>query len=169
MKHLMRVSAHLLLVLPIAVVTTSCAQSIRGNAVAVAGAPRPSATSSSAPSSSAGRFDLASLEGVWEGDYTCGQGKTGLRLEIGAVEGDTLSTTFTFSPLAKNPTAASGSFSMIGTETGGKLVFKQDKWMNQPDGYSMVDLEVSDPPQGGTLSGVVIGGSCSDFSVHKTS
>jgi hypothetical protein len=29
---------------------------------------------------------------------------------------------------------------MIGTETGGKLVFTQDKWINQLDGYSMVDL-----------------------------
>ena len=53
---------------------------------------------------------------------------------------------------------------MIGTETGGKL----DNWINQPDGYSMVDLEVIDPRQGGTLSGAVISGSCSDFLVHKT-
>jgi hypothetical protein len=167
MKHLARVSAYLLLVLPIAVVTTSCAQSISGNAVAVAGAHFPTATG--APSSSAGQFELASFVGVWDGDYTCAQGKTGLRLEIGAVEGDALPTTFSFSPLTDGPHAASGSFSMIGTETGGKLVFKQDKWINHPDGYLMVDLEVSDPPQGGTLSGTVISDSCSDFSVHKTS
>ena len=73
-------------------------------------------------------------------------------------------TIFKFSPLPENPRAASGSFSMIGTETGGKL----DNWINQPDGYSMVDLEVIDPRQGGTLSGAVISGSCSDFLVHKT-
>jgi hypothetical protein len=81
-----------------------------------------------------------------------------------AVAGDALPTIFKFSPLPENPRAASGSFSMIGTETGEKL----DNWINQPDGYSMVDLEVIDPRQGGTLSGAVISGSCSDFLVHKT-
>lgn len=174
MHRVVRVATGVLFaVLPIVATTTSCTQAVSGTPLAVSAAtasPPPANETSTPPSSTSAvglAVDLASLEGTWEGGYTCGQGRTGVRLVIGTVAGEALPTIFKFFPLPENPGAATGSYSMIGKNDGGRLVFRQDKWISRPDGYSMVDLEVSEPPSGDTLSGKVIGASCAAFSVHR--
>ena len=128
---------------------------------------RPRPTISSRPSTS---NSLAGLAGTWEGEYTCGQGNTGLKLTIKEPSGPTLPAVFEFFPLPGNPSAKKGSYSMVGSRSaGGHVVFKQEKWIDQPPGYVMVDLEVTSPIDAGTrqLSGDVLDPSCKGFSVRR--
>jgi hypothetical protein len=124
----------------------------------VAPAPRPPA-------------DLNGLVGVWEGEYTCAQGLTGLKLTVEAPSGNSLPAVFDFYPLPSNPNVPKGSFSMAGSLTAnGQLVFKQQKWINQPPGYLMTDLAVTSPITAGVkkLSGDILLSACKGFSVRRS-
>lgn len=128
----------------------------------------PSSSSSSSSSSSTDR--LAALVGTWEGEYTCGQGNTGLKLTVKPPEVASVPTTFEFFPLPSNPSAAKGSYTMVGSYlSSGQLTFKQQEWVDQPPGYMMVDLAVTSPVEPGIkqLSGDVLSNSCKGFSVRK--
>lgn len=126
-------------------------------------------TSSRRPTSKPGSTDLTALVGTWEGEYTCGQGETGLKLTIKDPAGDTLPATFEFFPLPENPSAKAGSYSMRGSRTGDRLVFRQEEWIDQPPGYVMVDLEVTSPvtDDATSLSGDVLSDNCKGFSVRR--
>ncbi|HEU5473913.1 MAG TPA: hypothetical protein VFV67_24975 [Actinophytocola sp.] len=133
---------------------------------------RPSRPSRVAPPSAsrpAGEVAPADLVGVWEGEYTCGQGNTGLKLTIKEPDGAALPTLFEFYPLPSNPNAAKGSYQMVGGLTGGKLKFRQEKWIDQPNGYVMVDLVVTSPLTSDVklLSGDVDDPNCKGFSVRR--
>jgi hypothetical protein len=128
----------------------------------------------SAPRTSSGKPStsdvLKGLVGTWEGEYTCAQGNTGLTLTVMAPASGTLPTTFAFFPLAGNPSAKKGSYSMVGAiSPAGQLVFKQQQWIDQPEGYAMVDLAVTSPltTDGTQLSGDVLMDNCKGFSVRK--
>ena len=113
---------------------------------------------------------LSGLTGAWEGEYTCGQGNTGLRLTIAAVRDGVASATFEFFPLAGNPSAKAGKYTMVGAlGSSGQLVFKQQQWIEQPPGYVMVDLAVTSPlsPDATQLSGDVLMDNCKGFSVRR--
>ena len=168
---------------------TACGQRVTGQAVA--GDHTPIASTSSAPPSSrstddpppaggsstssttrppSGSGGLAGIEGTWEGQYTCGQGNTGLKLTIKAAEGRTLPAVFAFYPLEDNPSAARGSYTMVGSlNSAGHLVFKQQAWIDQPPTYHMVDLQVTSPldEDTDTLSGDVLDSGCKGFSVRR--
>ncbi|HEV2782038.1 MAG TPA: hypothetical protein VGX25_21825 [Actinophytocola sp.] len=181
----MRATLIILALVAVAALTAACGQQVAGDAKAaenrIAGAPttkksttpskRPSSTSrptSSRPPSS-DRL-LAGLAGTWEGEYTCAQGTTGLRLLISPPEDGSLPATFAFFALPENPAAKEGAYSMVGTVTpSGQLVFKQQQWINQPDGYVMVDIAVTSPIEEDTrqLSGDVLAGPCKGFSVRR--
>ena len=127
--------------------------------------------SSTRPSGKPSNSDvLRGLVGTWDGEYTCGQGNTGLVLTIKPARGEELPATFEFFPLASNPSAKQGSYSMVGAiSPRGQLVFKQQQWINQPPGYAMVDLAVTSPltPDTTNLSGDVLMDNCKGFSVRK--
>jgi hypothetical protein len=133
---------------------------------------QPTSTTSS-PTSTApptGSDRLAVLTGSWEGEYTCAQGETGLRLTIGEPAGDTLPATFAFYPLPENPEAEEGAFEMLGSvDANDQLVFKQQKWINRPEGYFMVDIAVTSPIQADVeqLSGDVLHDTCKGFAVRR--
>ena len=113
---------------------------------------------------------LTGLAGTWEGEYTCGQGNTGLKLTIRSPQGGAAPTTFEFFPVAGNPAAKKGSYAMIGAiSPAGQLVFKQQQWIDQPPGYVMVDLAVTSPlsPDASQLSGDVLMDNCKGFSVRR--
>lgn len=113
---------------------------------------------------------LSGLVGTWEGEYTCGQGNTGLRLVIKPPEGATLPATFEFFPLPSNPSAKEGSYTMKGERgASGQLVFKQQQWIAQPAGYVMVDIAVTSPLSADVtqLSGDVLMDNCKGFSVRR--
>lgn len=83
------------------------------------------------------------LKGNWKGTYVGGQGETVAQFIVEDVTSDGYATgTFLFSPTATNPTVPSGSYSFVGgyDKTTGKVTFAGNEWLNQPDGYSIVDF-----------------------------
>lgn len=157
-------------------VACGCAQQVGGSPTA-AGGPATSSTSAAAPSpepepsetstpATGTQVDLALLQGTWRGEYQCSQGKTGLELEVGAPEGDSVPAVFKFFPLPGGAKAESGSFRMRGTNTEQGLVFRGEQWIEQPPNYSMVDLGVA-AVDGGTMTGRVAGPGCGDFALTK--
>jgi hypothetical protein len=167
-----------------------CSQRVPGSAlpssgdVAVTGANRPSSpqskplaprststTRSSGGSSSDGQVPVASLEGTWEGTYTCGQGETGLKLTIGkaTASGKAADVTFDFFPTAGNSSVPTGSYEM-GLEyspSAGALMFTPVKWIQQPDGYEMVPLIVQGTPGPDKMTGKVMSDACTTFTVTR--
>lgn len=183
--HRVRAALALLVLAPVLALVAACGQQVTGEAHPAAAkvkttksssatsrftskASRP-ATPSRRPTAKPGAGDLGALAGVWEGEYTCGQGETGLKLTIEEPEGNALPATFEFFPLPENPNAKAGSYSMRGSRTGDRLVFRQENWINQPPGYVMVDLEVTSPitEDATSLSGDVLSESCKGFSVRR--
>jgi hypothetical protein len=181
--HRVRAALTLLVLAPVLALTAGCGQQVTGEAQPAAqvktGKPskattkpsrstRPS-TPSRRPTSKPGSADLTALVGTWEGEYTCGQGETGLKLTIKEPEGDALPATFEFFPLPENPSAKAGSYTMRGRLSGDRMVFRQEKWIEQPPGYVMVDLEVTSPitEDATSLSGDVRSDNCKGFSVRR--
>lgn len=82
------------------------------------------------------------IDGVWEGAYVCGQGKTGLTLTLDGTADGQVTGTFSFWARADNPGVPSGSFAVRGTVTPqGQLRLHGDHWISQPADYAMVGLE----------------------------
>ena len=162
-----------------------CAKSVPGTALPAAGdvAPtkvtKPSGSKPVVPSnpsnprtsgSDSGSPDVAvaDLAGNWEGSYTCGQGETGVKLEISQPDATgSAETTFTFFPLATNGTAKSGSYAMRLGDSGGQFKFTSDHWIDQPQGYEMVDLLVQGTPSKDRISGKVVDPQCTTFTVTR--
>lgn len=113
------------------------------------------------------------LDGTWEGAYTCGQGKTGLTLTLDSTPEGQVSGTFAFWPRGDNPGAARGSFTIEGGITpDGALSLRGVRWLVQPSGYGMVNLEgrAYRDPAGGpdTLMGQVTGlAGCTEWAARK--
>jgi len=124
-------------------------------------------TSAPAPPATPAPQANSGVAGVWTGTYTCAQGLTDLRLTINDSGGGALTAIFDFYADSSNPGTPSGSFAMTGTYSASGLVLDQDHWINQPDGYSMVNL-VAPPPSGNTIQGTVedLGG-CTTFSISR--
>jgi hypothetical protein len=84
---------------------------------------------------------IADVTGSWTGAYHCAQGSTALELEISGSE-DAIVARFAFSAHASNPGVPSGSFMMTGRFDAktATLTLTQQRWINQPPGYIMVDM-----------------------------
>jgi hypothetical protein len=113
--------------------------------------------------------ELDPLVGIWTGEYTCQQGETGLRLTIEQTDDASVQVLFEFFPLPENPGAKKGSYQLIGAFSGERLLFKQQKWIDQPTGYVMVDFEVTSPvePDMDVMSGNVESEGCKGFSARR--
>jgi len=110
------------------------------------------------------------LTGSWVGTYTCGQGPTGLRLDIQAAPGGSATATFTFYALQSNPNVPAGKFTMTGTYSATGIMLSPGHWLLQPAGYEMVTLDGGPlTNSGNTLSGSVITSPCTTFTVTKAS
>ncbi|MFM5895133.1 MAG: hypothetical protein ACKOQM_11990 [Novosphingobium sp.] len=103
------------------------------------------------------------VTGQFEGAYVCGQGKTALRLDLQAGPDGRLAGTFTFGGSNGVP---AGSFAMSGRWNPNGFVLSGDHWINQPDGFSMVDL-VGHLAGVGRLSGEVKAQGCNSFDVTR--
>ncbi|MBC7795504.1 MAG: caspase family protein [Pyrinomonadaceae bacterium] len=85
---------------------------------------------------------LDDISGEYVGEYSCGQGLTGLTIDIeesnGKVKAD-----FKFYPLVSNPKAQSGEFLYEGTYDANSKAMKLKgvRWIKQPANYFMVDLK----------------------------
>ncbi|TDC57152.1 hypothetical protein E1281_05800 [Actinomadura sp. KC345] len=109
-----------------------------------------------------------SVNGTWEGTYTCNQGLTRLRLTLVQRSTGTVTGIFRFSPDSSNPTALSGAYTVRGTVIGSSVRLNGDNWISRPGDYVMVSLSgrisSANPDQ---LQGTVIGSGCSTFSVQR--
>lgn len=106
--------------------------------------------------------------GTWVGTYTCRQGLTGLRLDIAAAEGNSLTATFAFYAIDSNPDVPSGKFTMRGTYSDAGIELIQETWVQQPAGYEMVDLRSGPFANGDTsLAGEVMTDGCTTFSLDR--
>lgn len=163
------------LLLAVLLATAACATPVAGTAVA-GDEPAPetstetTATETAAPpETGAGDVDLSPLVGTWTGEYTCLQGETGMTMTIDPVDDVSVRVILAFFPLAENPGAKKGSFQLVGSYDGDKLLLRQQKWIDQPAGYSMVDFEVTSPvePDVDALSGNVLFEGCRGFAVRR--
>jgi predicted Ser/Thr protein kinase len=108
--------------------------------------------------------------GTWRGSYVCAQGTTGLLLTIAALGTDQLTATFSFYPVAENPTVPRGSFTMTGVYRNGRMTLYGDRWVDRPPGYLMVGLTAT-PGSGSPsrLHGTVTQPGCTTFTVARPS
>jgi hypothetical protein len=107
--------------------------------------------------------------GTWKGSYLgCSQGPTGLRLVIMREPhtSNRLKAIFNFYPLPGNPTAPSGSYTMTGFYSPGRVTLHGSRWIHHPPGYILVNLVGKPPlPGGKRFSGAAVG--CSTFSLKR--
>ena len=102
--------------------------------------------------------------GNWQGHYNCAQGLTGLSLSIRLTDdrgGTSVAATFDFYPLPENPTAT-GQFTMRGvwdTYTQ-RLWLAPDAWVDQPEGWDMVGLDLRPSRDFALLTGLVSSPQC---------
>lgn len=157
------------------VVLAGCSEQVGGTAVSAPDTASPSGSTSAEspapssqadPSAPASSVDLSVLPGTWRGSYFCAQGETGMELKIAEPVNGQVEAVFSFFPAEGGPPIESGSFRMLGSEQNGTLVFRQQEWIEQPQGYVMVDLGVATVGND-TMTGRVAGSGCGDFSVTK--
>lgn len=110
------------------------------------------------------------IEGEWTGAYVCNQGLTALHISIRKNEhGDQLTAVFSFGPHKNNPGVPNGAYVMRGSFDEGqkRLQLRNEKWINQPPGYIMVDLDGLMRGSGLYISGDVVGDGCTHFDLHR--
>ena len=117
-----------------------------------------------------GHPSASNVTGTWKGSYLgCGQGPTGLRLVVRRVAHSAIKLTarFNFYALASNPTVPAGSYAMTGFYFPGGVALYGSRWIDQPAGYSFVNL-VGVPPRAGgkKFSGAAV--SCTSFSLRRS-
>jgi hypothetical protein len=116
-------------------------------------------------------LDPESLSGVWEGSYECAQGPTGLRLTVDDRGDGDVGASFESFPEGGNADAATGSYTMTGSNADGALALEGDEWLEQGDNSAMVGLQadVGDRSDTEALEGTVVGDGCSTFSLDRVS
>jgi hypothetical protein len=109
---------------------------------------------------------------VWVGSYTCPQGVTALRLSIEARSGGEAVASFEFGPHPDNPKLPRGEYRMTGTVrllSRGQLHVKlaPDRWVTQPDGWSMTGLTATSDLEQQTLEGRIDAQACGELSARR--
>jgi hypothetical protein len=111
--------------------------------------------------------DATPMSGRWEGSYVCGQGLTGLSLQLVGHEDGTLEGIFEFSALPENPEVPSGSYRVHGrVSPGWVVILEAGEWLIHPPEYVTVPLVgrvVADPVR---IHGFVDDPLCDTFSVE---
>ncbi len=109
---------------------------------------------------------------VWIGSYTCLQGVTALRLSIEARQSGEAVATFEFGPHPDNPKLPRGEYRMTGTVrllSRGQLRVKlaPDRWITQPEGWTMTGLDATSDLAQQTLEGRVDAPACGELSARR--
>lgn len=109
---------------------------------------------------------------VWVGSYTCPQGITALRLSIEARPDGEAVATFEFGPHPDNRDLPRGEYRMTGTVRllpRGHLRMKlvPDRWITQPDGWTMTGLSATSDLEQQTLEGRIDSAACGELSAKR--
>lgn len=109
---------------------------------------------------------------VWIGSYTCPQGVTSLRLSIEARANGAAVAAFEFGPHPSNPGLPRGEYKLTGTVkllSRGQLWLKlvPDRWVTQPNGWTMTGLTATTDTAQRTLEGKIDTASCGDVSAKR--
>lgn len=101
-------------------------------------------------------YDTSKFAGEWNGNYTCGQGRTGLTLSLEVSHADGIQGTFIFYSVDSNPSVPGGSYRVSGNlNQNGHLILRGVRWIERPLGYRMVDVVGVLGPRDNTLGGVI--------------
>jgi hypothetical protein len=124
--------------------------------------------------------EVAYLNGVWEGSYTCGQGLTKLKVLIDAKSKTNINAVFMFSSHPQNPGVPSGRFRMKGflqtfnsPDMPDLLDLKGTEWINKPAPWKgsiewrVVDLRGDISTSRGEITGNVPQAGCGTFELVK--
>jgi hypothetical protein len=115
---------------------------------------------------SAWAIDARFLNGRWDGSYTCNDQETFLSLELDGDREGNVTGSFRFGPFGDNP-GAEGSYEITGEiNQTWFLELRGSGWIDQPEGYRMVDLR-GVVQQGGVYSGTVFDAACTSFYVKR--
>jgi len=111
------------------------------------------------------------IQGVWVGQYICGQGVTGLTLTITGGNPQQLTARFRTHPLPQNPRAPESEFELAGSfnPAARQIELRPTRWIQQPPGYSMVGLRGVLQADGQRLQGNIVFGGCSVFALTRSS
>lgn len=108
--------------------------------------------------------DATHLDGVWQGEYQCAQGVTGLKLTLDGMQNGQVTGLFEFYPVARNPKVPRGAFTLQGQyNSAGRLELKPERWIRPVPGWNMVGLK-------GQVQGVQYSGEipqCKNFNLMK--
>lgn len=113
--------------------------------------------------------DGASAAGTWEGQYTCGQGPTGMKLRVRETDGN-LRAVLAFHEHPSGPDVPSGKFFLDGeTDSDGSVTLDPVKWLDRPRGFDMIGLDGELTDDGDGFDGEVTGAgnACSTFSLER--
>jgi hypothetical protein len=112
------------------------------------------------------------LVSVWVGSYTCPQGVTSLRLTIEARSSGEAVATFEFGPHPDNRDLPRGEYRLKGTvrllardQLRVKLV--PDRWITQPEGWSMTGLTATSDLEQQTLEGRIDSPACGELTAKR--
>ena len=110
---------------------------------------------------------------LWHGNYTCGQGSTGLTLTIDPVHAEDRPSNavrglFEFYALQSNAGVPDGCFEMSGTVDPAttQVELTATRWLLHPPGYVTVNLS-GHISHGQTMTGAVVGPSCTQFALRR--
>ena len=113
----------------------------------------------------------ASHHTVWEGQYVCAQGVTGLHLELDTASNGATIATFAFYGIPENPNPVPrGSYRLRGKLTmakAGSFALALDEWIVQPPDYMMVGLAMTSDRERRSMAGRITNPSCGSVKVSR--
>lgn len=113
------------------------------------------------------------ITGDWTGRYICNQGITALHLVIQrASKPGVIIATFNFGPAPENRLVPKGAYTMHGNydQKARRVTLTGDRWIKQPAGYVMVDLDGRVDAAVDKIAGMIPSmPGCSSFEVRRTS
>ena len=110
------------------------------------------------------------LLGRWVGGYVCGQGETGLVLQVDRLADGGVGALFHFWPTDGNPEVPQGCFEMRAQAGKGgpdAVSLHAGRWLLRPEGYITVDLHGRLDPAGTRFAGSVDGPGCAGFAQRR--
>ena len=107
------------------------------------------------------------IVGSWRGWYICGQGKTGLVLDIRRLPDGGLAGRFNFFPVRENPNIPQGAFEVRVLVGHTHTFIEPTRWLERPNGYQMVSMFGLMNETGTSYQGKIQLNTCSDFTLSK--